>query len=98
MTITMTANEQYTVEVKIEYLRTTLAITKWRVAYWQKQAENVKYRYISTVNLLFACVRPNNVKRAVQAASSSAYGNTPLLPKIENMNPIPRSPYAASKL
>ncbi|CDB23557.1 nAD-dependent epimerase/dehydratase [Clostridium sp. CAG:557] len=52
----------------------------------------------ATVNLLFACVRPNNVKRAVQAASSSAYGNTPLLPKIENMNPIPRSPYAASKL
>ena len=55
-------------------------------------------RMAVTVNLLFACVRPNNVKRAVQAASSSAYGNTPLLPKIENMNPIPRSPYAASKL
>ena len=52
----------------------------------------------ATVNLLFACVKSNNVKRVVQAASSSAYGNTQVLPKIESINPNPRSPYAVSKL
>jgi UDP-glucose 4-epimerase len=34
----------------------------------------------------------------VYAASSSAYGDTPTLPKIETMRPAPLSPYAVSKL
>jgi len=38
------------------------------------------------------------VKRLVYAASSSAYGNTPELPKHEDMPPRPLSPYAAAKL
>ena len=38
------------------------------------------------------------VKRVVFAASSSAYGDTPTLPKVETMTPQPRSPYAISKL
>jgi nucleoside-diphosphate-sugar epimerase len=38
------------------------------------------------------------VKRLIFAASSSAYGNTPTLPKIETMQPEPLSPYAVSKL
>ena len=38
------------------------------------------------------------VRRVVFAASSSAYGDTPTLPKIETMAPQPLSPYAASKL
>ncbi len=38
------------------------------------------------------------VKRVVFAASSSAYGETPTLPKIETMSPDPLSPYAASKI
>ncbi len=38
------------------------------------------------------------VRRFVYAASSSAYGDTPTLPKLESMTPIPLSPYAASKL
>jgi UDP-glucose 4-epimerase len=46
--------------------------------------------------LLVAC-RDARVKRVVQACSSSAYGNTPVLPKVETMQPGPRSPYAASK-
>jgi len=37
------------------------------------------------------------VKRVVYAASSSAYGDTPTLPKVETMVPRPISPYAASK-
>lgn len=38
------------------------------------------------------------VKRFIYAASSSAYGNTPTLPKIETMPANPRSPYAVAKL
>ena len=38
------------------------------------------------------------MKRVVFAASSSAYGDTPTLPKIETMTPQPLSPYAVSKL
>jgi len=42
--------------------------------------------------------RAAGVKRVVFAASSSAYGNQPKLPKVETMPPQPLSPYAASKL
>ena len=42
--------------------------------------------------------RRAGVRRVVFAASSSAYGDTPTLPKIETMEPRPLSPYAASKL
>ena len=38
------------------------------------------------------------VRRVVYAASSSAYGDTPTLPKIETMSPAPLSPYAVAKL
>ncbi len=37
------------------------------------------------------------VKRVVQACSSSAYGDTPTLPKVETMQRAPLSPYACSK-
>src|ERR1700690_3435492 len=50
-----------------------------------------------TLNLLVAC-RDAKVKRVVYAASSSAYGDTPTLPKREDMPPNPISPYAAAKL
>ena len=42
--------------------------------------------------------RRANVKRVVYAASSSAYGDSETLPKIESMMPKPLSPYGASKL
>lgn len=42
--------------------------------------------------------RHAGVRRVVFAASSSAYGDTPTLPKIETMETHPLSPYAASKL
>ena len=50
-----------------------------------------------TVNLLVAA-RDAKVKRVVYAASSSAYGDTPTLPKREDMPPNPISPYAVAKL
>src|ERR1700681_2460125 len=51
----------------------------------------------ATVNLLVAA-RDAKVKRVVYAASSSAYGDTPTLPKHEAMKPDPISPYAVAKL
>ena len=50
-----------------------------------------------TVNVLVAA-RDAKVKRVVYAASSSAYGDTPTLPKHEAMSPNPISPYAVAKL
>jgi UDP-glucose 4-epimerase len=50
-----------------------------------------------TLNVLVAA-RDAKVKRVVYAASSSAYGDTPTLPKHEAMNPNPISPYAVAKL
>lgn len=50
-----------------------------------------------TVNLLIAA-RDAKVRRVMYAASSSAYGDTPTLPKHEQMTPNPISPYAVAKL
>jgi nucleoside-diphosphate-sugar epimerase len=50
-----------------------------------------------TVNLLVAA-RDAKVKRVAYAASSSAYGDTPTLPKHEAMPTDPISPYAVAKL
>jgi nucleoside-diphosphate-sugar epimerase len=49
-----------------------------------------------TLNVLWAA-RDAKVKRVVFAASSSAYGDTPAMPKVENMKPAPISPYGVSK-
>jgi nucleoside-diphosphate-sugar epimerase len=51
----------------------------------------------STLNILVAA-RDAGVKRLVYAGSSSAYGNTPTLPKHEAMPTNPLSPYALQKL
>lgn len=50
-----------------------------------------------TLNLLIAA-RDASVKRLVFASSSSVYGDSPSLPKQEDMPPQPKSPYAVSKL
>ncbi|MFB0533860.1 MAG: SDR family oxidoreductase [Anaerolineae bacterium] len=50
-----------------------------------------------TLNLLVAA-RDAGVKRVVYASSSAVYGDTPTLPKAEEMKPVPLSPYAVSKL
>jgi UDP-glucose 4-epimerase len=60
---------------------------------WETNRANVD----GTLNLLIAA-RDAKVQRVVYAASSSAYGNAPTLPKTEDMAPNPLSPYAVSKL
>ncbi|HAI10183.1 MAG TPA: LPS biosynthesis protein WbpP [Phycisphaerales bacterium] len=50
-----------------------------------------------TMNVLEAA-RAGGVQRLTFAASSSAYGDSPTMPKIEVMPPLPKSPYAANKL
>ena len=50
-----------------------------------------------TLNLLEAA-RYNNVRRIVYASSSSVYGDSPVMPKKEDMRPMPKSPYAITKL
>ncbi len=50
-----------------------------------------------TLNVLIAA-RDCGVKKVIFASSSSAYGDTPELPKREDMNPNPLSPYAVTKL
>ncbi|NQT83346.1 SDR family oxidoreductase [bacterium] len=50
-----------------------------------------------TLSLLIAS-RDAGVKRVVFASSSSIYGDSPTLPKTEDMTPNPLSPYAASKI
>ncbi len=50
-----------------------------------------------TLNMLVAA-RDAGAKRFIYAASSSAYGDTPTLPKVETMRSNPMSPYAAQKL
>jgi nucleoside-diphosphate-sugar epimerase len=50
-----------------------------------------------TFSLLLAA-RDQKVRRVIYAASSSAYGDQPTLPKSEQMSPDPLSPYAVAKL
>jgi UDP-glucose 4-epimerase len=50
-----------------------------------------------TMRLLEAA-RAAGVRRVIYSSSSSVYGDTPVLPKVETMEPLCRSPYAAAKL
>src|ERR1700730_929560 len=50
-----------------------------------------------TFNVLRAATT-GKARRVVYAASSSAYGDTEVLPKVESMRPRPKSPYAVQKL
>jgi UDP-glucose 4-epimerase len=60
---------------------------------WASHDSNVN----ATMRLLVACSEAG-VRRVVYSSSSSVYGNTPTLPKVESGEALPRSPYAASKL
>ncbi len=50
-----------------------------------------------TLNVLIAA-RDNHIQRVVLASSSSVYGNSAQLPKVETFEPAPLSPYAVTKL
>jgi nucleoside-diphosphate-sugar epimerase len=58
--------------------------------------ETNKINIEGTLNVLVAA-KELKVKRVVFAASSSAYGETPTLPKVESMQPQPISPYGVTK-
>ena len=58
--------------------------------------ETNKINIDGTLNVLVAA-KELRVKRVVFAASSSAYGETPTLPKMETMQPQPISPYGVTK-
>src|SRR2546429_5532086 len=60
---------------------------------WASHDANVN----GTLRLLIACAEAG-IRRVVYSSSSSAYGDTPTLPKVETAEPAPRSPYAAAKL
>lgn len=66
-----------------------------------RSVENPRQTHIASVDSTFSLLlaaRDSNVKRLVYAASSSAYGDQPTLPKVETMLPDPLSPYAVAKL
>jgi UDP-glucose 4-epimerase len=66
----------------------------------QSILEPVRYQEVNstgTLNVLEAA-RKCGVRRVMFAASSSAYGDAPELPKVETMAAQPRSPYAATKV
>lgn len=60
-------------------------------------ASTHKHCVDATFTLLLAA-RDAGIRRFVYASSSSAYGDTPALPKLETMPPQPLSPYAVGKL
>jgi len=66
-----------------------------------RSIENPRQTHIASVESTFSLLlasREKKVRRIVYAASSSAYGDQPTLPKVENMLPAPLSPYAVAKL
>ncbi len=66
-----------------------------------RSIENPLATHDACVNATFALLlaaRDKGVRRVVYAASSSAYGDQPTLPKVESMRPDPLSPYSVAKL
>ena len=66
-----------------------------------RSVEHPRQSHVASVDGTFSLLlaaRDQKVRRVVYAASSSAYGDQPTLPKIETMLPDPLSPYAVAKL
>lgn len=66
-----------------------------------RSVENPRDTHEACLNATFSLLlgaRDNKVRRLIYAASSSAYGDQPTLPKKEEMSPDPLSPYAVAKL
>jgi len=59
--------------------------------------ESAEINDIGTLNV-FEAARTHNARRIVFSSSCAVYGDDPVLPKTENMNPKPTSPYAVHKL
>lgn len=66
-----------------------------------RSVENPRQTHAASVDATFnllVLAKEQKVRRVVYAASSSAYGDQPKLPKVEDMLPEPLSPYAVAKL
>ena len=66
-----------------------------------RSVEHPRQSHVASVDGTFSLLlaaRDQKVRRVVYAASSSAYGDQPTLPKQEGMLPDPLSPYAVAKL
>jgi nucleoside-diphosphate-sugar epimerase len=66
-----------------------------------RSVENPLQTHVASVDGTFSLLvaaRDKKVRRLIYAASSSAYGDQPTLPKVEDMSPDPLSPYAVAKL
>jgi len=66
-----------------------------------RSIENPRQTHIASVDSTFSLLlasKEKKVRRLIYAASSSAYGDQPTLPKREDMLPDPLSPYAVAKL
>ncbi len=66
-----------------------------------RSVEDPRQTHIASVDSTFSLLlasREKKVRRIIYAASSSAYGDQPTLPKVEDMLPDPLSPYAVAKL
>jgi UDP-glucose 4-epimerase len=59
--------------------------------------KTIEINTIGTLNVLEAALI-GNVNKVIIASSAAVYGDAPQLPKKENMKPVPKSPYAISKL
>lgn len=59
--------------------------------------KTIEINTIGTLNILNAALS-GNVKKVIIASSAAIYGDAPELPKKESMKPVPKSPYAISKL
>lgn len=60
-------------------------------------AKTIEVNTIGTLNILSAALS-GNVKKTIISSSAAVYGDSPVLPKKENMAPAPKSPYAISKI
>jgi len=66
-----------------------------------RSVDNPRQTHVACVDATFSLLvsaREKGVRRIVYAGSSSAYGDQPTLPKVEDMLPDPLSPYAVAKL
>lgn len=66
-----------------------------------RSVESPRQSHVASVDGTFSLLlaaRDKGVRRVIYAASSSAYGDQPTLPKSEEMRPDPLSPYAVAKL
>jgi len=80
--------------IEVVFHQAALASVPRSIAY---PVESLETNITGTQHVLLAA-RDEGVRRVVYASSSSVYGNTPILPKQEQMRTRPMSPYAVQKL